>query len=114
MRRARKPNPTLAAEFHPKSRSVSQVPRNSLPANLDAPAASVLTNPILANFQKERTRPSLAQPRTDRAKTLNRKSLDPSLRLPLSRKPRRPNLHRQPLQIPRARTPPAPDSSANT
>src|SRR5260370_30351213 len=61
MRRARKTDPTLAAEFRAKGRSVSQIPADSLPANLDAPAAFVLTNPVLANPQEKGTRPTLAK-----------------------------------------------------
>src|SRR6266849_8444328 len=131
MRRARKTDPALAAKFRAKRRSVSQVPRNSPAANLHAPTAFVLTNPVLANLQEERNCPTVAQsravrirvPRTRVAKThvlrtvmiQNRavrskafdwKSLNPSLRLPFPRKPRRPNLHRLPLRIARAPAPP--------
>src|SRR5712692_1370517 len=131
MRRARKTDPTLAAEFRAKRRSVSQIPTNSLAAKLHASAAFVLTNPVLANLQEERNCPTVAQsravrirvPRTRVAKThvlrtgviqnrpvrskaFDRKSLNPSLRLPFPRKPPRPNLHRLPLRIARAPAPP--------
>src|SRR5260370_12695209 len=121
MRRARKTDPTLAAEFRAKRRSVSQIPADSLPANLDAPAAFVLANPVLANPHEKGTRPTLAQTRAVRTrgvstrlvqthvirtKTLKRQSLYPRLRLSLSRKPRCPHLHRLSLRIARAPAPP--------
>src|SRR5260370_13598664 len=121
MRRARKTEPSLAAQLRAKGRSVSQIPADSLPANLDAPAAFVLASPVLANPQAKRTRTTLAQSRVVRThalqiravqisvvrtKTLGWKSLDPRLRFSLFRKPRRPDLHRLPLRIVRAPAPP--------
>src|SRR6266851_1602057 len=141
MRRARKTDPALAAELRAKSRSVSQIPADSLVANSNAPAALVLTNSVLSNLQEKWTGPALAQTRVARTgaaqacltqthvaqachaqtclartrlartlairtKTPKWESLNPSLRLSLSRKPRRPNLHRLPLRIPRATAPP--------
>src|SRR5882724_9571648 len=117
MRSPRKPNPPLTAQLHPKRRSIPQIPRNPLPPNLNPPPAPILPNPVLPNFQEKWTSPALAQTRPSRVrvrrtcivgncsvrtKTLNGKSLNPSLRLPFPRKPSRPNLHRLPLCIPRA------------
>src|SRR5258708_7814160 len=125
MGRARKTDPALAAEFRAKTRSVPQIPGDSLPANLDAPAASVLANAVLANREEEGTRAALAQTRQAqsrivrtrvartgdvemfvlRTKSLKWESLNPRLRLSLTRKPCRPHLHRPPLWIPRAPAP---------
>src|SRR5882724_8309642 len=122
MRCPRKPNQRLTAQFHPKRRSIPQIPRNALPASINPPLARVFPNPILPNLQEKRTSPTPAQSGAFRAslaqtlfahariprsrvlgsKALNRKSLNPSLRLPLPRKPSRPNLHRLALCIPRA------------
>jgi len=60
MRRARKTDPTLAAELRAKRRLVSQIPADSLVANSNAPAALVLTNPVLANLQKKGSGPAPA------------------------------------------------------
>src|SRR5437660_6516471 len=106
MRRPREPNPTLAAEFRTKRRSVSQIPADFLATDFDAPAAFTFANPALANLQKKRARASLAHPVFIRTEDLNRKPLDPSLRLPISRKPRRPNLQRLSQRIARAPAPP--------
>src|SRR4029077_1778232 len=107
MRRPRESNPTLAAQFRAKSRTVSQIPANSLPLNFKAPPAFVLPDSVPLNLQKKRTRTTPAQscvPQsclvrsralqirtvqlfTARTKFLNRKSLYPSLRPPVPRKP---------------------------
>src|SRR5260370_32068168 len=71
MRRARKTDPTLAAQLRAKRRSVSQIPRDSLPGNLDTPAAFVLTNPVLANPQEKGTRTTLAQTRAVRTRDIS-------------------------------------------
>src|SRR6266851_2751808 len=105
MRRARKTDPTLTAEFRAKRGSVSQIPADSLAGNFDPPAAFVLTNPVLANRQEKRTCTAPAQTRAARTKTLQRKSLDQRLRSPLSRKPRCPDLQGLPLRIARASAP---------
>src|SRR4029077_28466 len=110
---------TLAAQFRAKSRTVSQIPANSLPLNFKAPPAFVLPDSVPRNLQKKRTRTTPAQscvPQsclvrsralqirtvqlfTARTKFLNRKSLYPSLRPPLPRKPSRPHLHSLPQRI---------------
>src|SRR5260370_29495537 len=131
MGRARKTDPALAAELRAKRRSVSQIPRDSLPGCIDAPVAFVLTNTVVAKREEEGTRAALAQTRIAqsrvvrtravrthvartravqilalRTKSLKWESLNPRLRLSLTRKPRRPHLRRLPLWIARAPAPP--------
>src|SRR6266481_2193759 len=102
MRRPRESNPALAAQLRSKNRPVSQIPGNSPPANFHTPPTFVLANPILTYLQKKRIGSALAHSSTVRTKTLNGKSLDPGLGLPLPRKPCRPNLHGLPLRMRRA------------
>src|SRR5260370_7988309 len=125
MGRARKTDPALAAELRSKTRSVSQIPSDALPGSIDAPAALDLTNTVVAKREEEGTRAALAQTRQAqsrivrtrvartgdvemfvlRTKSLKWESLNPRLRLSLTRKPCRPHLHRPPLWITRAPAP---------